>query len=46
MSKHQRVLLKDLLAVLLMRASITKVLLPKITIRKARLVIGMINREL
>ena len=46
MSKHQRVLMKDLLAVLLMRASITKVLLPKITIRKARLVIGMINREL
>ena len=46
MSKHQRVLLKDLLAVLLMRASITKVLLPKITIRKARLVIGIINREL
>ena len=46
MSKHQRALMKDLLAVLLMRASITKVLLPKITIRKARLVIGMINREL
>ena len=36
----------DLLAVLLMRASITKVLLPKITIRKARLVIGMINKKL
>ena len=46
MSKHQRVLMKDLLAVLLIRASITKVLLPKITIRKARLVIGMINKEL
>ena len=35
-----------LLPVLFMRASITKVLVPKITIRNARLVVRMINKDL